>query len=926
MEPAERHPVVVLFSDISNSTQLSHQLEPEEFSELLSHMRAAIDDVVPHHGGEVIRIDGDGALCIFGYPNAYEDAGRRATAAAVALHDTVRRSPFAALLRLHSGIHAGIALVSRGDLVRGRYEVLGNTTNTAARLCDAAQADSILVSESTLGSDLHFFEAQGPHHLAIPGLDMQLRAWQITGHSALPNRLSARQAHMDLGFVGREQERAVFARWLTANQRDRPIMLVHGEAGIGKSRLLEQFRHDAATAGYRTATGWCEAFLGAPTLQPFRQIAASLAGQDDTALADANALRDTLDHHLAAAPTVLILDDWQWSDDASRTLLNELLFSAQQHGHAPHVVIASRQRPLDLSFDSGEAVISLQAFADDETRLACQTLLDDPDPFLANDIARSSGGSPLLIEELCHAHKAGSSVVIQGPQSAWFDITVQARAAKLSAAALQTLRAAAAIGLYPAQWLLEDVARQRDIARIIDELIAADFLRRAPQTGTLSFKHGMTREAVYQGIARSERLALHGRILHTLRDHASRVGDSDQVIDGLAYHSLHARLGAQAVDYGIASGLAALKQSATDKAQTAVCAVLAEALQIADLAVRSQKLVKLLGIYARACLYDPSADQLAVLDQFRAAFSDLGHTDGVTRAIFWQCSISYGIGSGKRALRHIDDAQQMASALDPDDRLHGLMQMRMAQIFGITSRNHEAISIFETLTAPTAADGPALKDEALEYSALSLAFLLADRGDRAGAEAQFDRFASLRTQGELGSRISYAGFVTTAAVLYHEWDRALDLANHYRVLALDHRMRFHRAFCEALASFAQCQINGSDAAFARLVQCGTWFSNPDNSRSRCSLIYGWICEIAALRGDRTLARHYAVATLRRAREHDDRFGETMMWRSLARLEAMQGARKRAAHYMQQAEQSATRRQSDREADENRRCLRAITSH
>ena len=128
----QRRLITMLFCRPSGSTGLAEWMEAEHYADLLAQLSTLYEQVVPRHGGAVARIQGDGMLAIFGYPEVREDDGRRATEAALELHTLVRGLRPRPLpehfkgLTLHSGIHAGVVFVGEGDAVRGRYELIGN--------------------------------------------------------------------------------------------------------------------------------------------------------------------------------------------------------------------------------------------------------------------------------------------------------------------------------------------------------------------------------------------------------------------------------------------------------------------------------------------------------------------------------------------------------------------------------------------------------------------------------------------------------------------------------------------------------------------------------------------------------------------------------------------------------------------------------
>src|SRR4051812_26460201 len=160
---ARRQYLTLLFADLSDSTILGDVIEAEHYASLLDELRGLCRTIVARHGGQIARIQGDGVLGLFGWPHAAEDDGRRAVMAALDLHSAVarldpgKRLPAGRQLRMHSGVHAGLVLVSAGDLERGRFELLGSVPNIAAHLSSLAEADEILVTEETIGPHHRYF-------------------------------------------------------------------------------------------------------------------------------------------------------------------------------------------------------------------------------------------------------------------------------------------------------------------------------------------------------------------------------------------------------------------------------------------------------------------------------------------------------------------------------------------------------------------------------------------------------------------------------------------------------------------------------------------------------------------------------------------------------------------------------------------------
>jgi class 3 adenylate cyclase len=158
-----------LFADLCNSTPLGEGIDPEELVNLRQQIEGIAIQVVEKHGGKVNPIHGDGVLAVFGHPTPTENDARRAVEAAVELHETTRQTVWTSMprgfeVRLHSAVHAGRVFAQKGDALHGRYDLLGDAVNTASRLCEAADRDEILVSDSILSGIEAFFltEEAGP--------------------------------------------------------------------------------------------------------------------------------------------------------------------------------------------------------------------------------------------------------------------------------------------------------------------------------------------------------------------------------------------------------------------------------------------------------------------------------------------------------------------------------------------------------------------------------------------------------------------------------------------------------------------------------------------------------------------------------------------------------------------------------------------
>ena len=240
---AERRQLTVMFCDLVGSTALAARLDSEDMSDLIRGFQGAAAGAVARYDGFVAKFMGDGALIYFGYPRAHEDDAERATRAGLALVEAVRalRQERGVALEVRAGIASGLVVVGElmGEGEARERGVVGETPNLAARLQALAEPGSVVVAESTrrlLGS---LFEYQDLGPIALKGIAAPVRAWQVSGKGVTDSRFEALHGVALTPLVGREEEIALLLRReREAAQGDGRVVLICGEPGIGKSRLI----------------------------------------------------------------------------------------------------------------------------------------------------------------------------------------------------------------------------------------------------------------------------------------------------------------------------------------------------------------------------------------------------------------------------------------------------------------------------------------------------------------------------------------------------------------------------------------------------------------------------------------------------------------------------------------------------------------
>jgi class 3 adenylate cyclase/predicted ATPase len=252
---AERRQLTVMFADLVGSTALSARMDPEDLREVISAYQKCVAATVRRFDGFVAKYMGDGVLVYFGYPRAHEDDAERAVRSGIALVQVVGQLQAAEPLRVRIGIATGLVVV--GDLVgAGEAQergIVGDTPNLAARLQALAEPGSIVVSASTrrlLGNRFRLRDL-GRHELK--GFAETIECWAVEGVSDTESRFESVHSGRLTEFVGREHELGLLMeRWKLAQDGEGQVVLLSGEPGIGKSRILSELRARLET--YRAAS------------------------------------------------------------------------------------------------------------------------------------------------------------------------------------------------------------------------------------------------------------------------------------------------------------------------------------------------------------------------------------------------------------------------------------------------------------------------------------------------------------------------------------------------------------------------------------------------------------------------------------------------------------------------------------------------
>jgi class 3 adenylate cyclase/tetratricopeptide (TPR) repeat protein len=962
-----RHYLTMLFADLCDSTRIGASMEAELYAALVGELQELYRSVSARFGGQAVRMQGDGMLAVFGLNEPSEDDGRRATEAALELHAAVRAlGPRVGIhpqqqLRLHSGIHAGLVLVSEGDMLRGRVDLMGHAPNVAAKLADAANADEILVSESTLGPHAHRFHVSERSTLSPGGGDARLSVLRVSGLASHTERTLAGQGADQL--VGRKRELATLLGALDAvrNGASRQVAL-QGSAGVGKSRLAQAFLEHCTAAGGTVLQGSCDgvasgrplgpfvqmlrACLSAPQRQPasdgWQLAAVALAGIGIDATKDQAAWVQLLDASdgqavnaiapaalaaallrligalAARAPVVMFIDDWHWADDASHHLLS-LLCQAPHRGLL--LMLAARsfgaqENELLAAFEQ----VELSPLDDDETVRCVGRLMPNANPLQAAEVCRYAGGNPLFIEELCHRLARGGSIAasrVAGEDAAWLDLLIESRVARLPDTLAALVRSAAVLGFTMPVWLFEKITQCCANSEAVRALARQDLLFPGEHPGTLRFKHAIARDAIYRSVGLHQRRALHLAAATALAERSSAPAELEEASEALAYHYAAAGDATRAAEFSALAAHRAMRASALDRAQAQFRAALTalDSLEVnVDMARQWNLAAQGLGL---ACVFDPARTDLPWFDRAIELARQAGDPQLLARALYWRAYIDYALGNQRQALQATQTALQAAADCG-DGRLHVQLQATLGQALVAAGRNEEALPWLERAVAVKrehrSGKGAAV---GLAYSLITLGQAQADLGRFTLARAAFDDAFAL--VGDMPHEVmaSAKGLYAVVLLWQGQWAEAHDAAAQAYRIGQQVRSLFTLSMGRAAAAYARWKARGDAAAITELEEATAWLV-PRGNALFSSLNHGWLADALAQSGQRQAARHHAALALQRARQLD-LLGAPLACRAMTVLAAREGDAAAVQRWLRRARRCAQARRSPHELASNRWC-------
>jgi class 3 adenylate cyclase/predicted ATPase len=251
---AERRQLTVMFCDLVESTKLSSQLDPEEYREVVRAYQSVCSEIITRFDGHIAQLLGDGLLVYFGYPQAHEDDAQRAVRTGLGILDTLGnlntrlKREKGIQLAIHMGIHTGLVVVGgMGEAGRQGQLALGEVPNLTARIEGLAAPNTIAVSEATYRLVQGYFECQALGAQTLRGVAEPVQVYRVLQDSGARGRLDVAVTRGLTPLVGRESEvTLLLERWAQARSGHGQVILLSGDAGIGKSRLVQRLKDHVA--------------------------------------------------------------------------------------------------------------------------------------------------------------------------------------------------------------------------------------------------------------------------------------------------------------------------------------------------------------------------------------------------------------------------------------------------------------------------------------------------------------------------------------------------------------------------------------------------------------------------------------------------------------------------------------------------------
>ncbi|MBW1787271.1 MAG: AAA family ATPase [Deltaproteobacteria bacterium] len=459
--PGERKYVTALFSDMSGYTAMSEKLDPEEVKEITSQIFKEISEIIGRYDGFIEKFIGDAVMALFGVPKAHEDDPIRAVRAAREIHERVRAmSPeleerIGKPLSMHTGINTGLVVTGEVNMEKGTHGVAGDTINVAARLSSLAAADEIVIGPDTYHHVDGFFDLEPLEPTKVKGKAEPIRIFKVLSPRERPDA-THRHEGLRADLIGREVELIQLKEAVEILRKGKGgIFSICGETGIGKTRLVEEFKDaldlneiqwldgqayaysqnypyfpliDLLNKGFQIREGDAPAKVR----EKLESGVASLVGKNEDVIPYLGSLYalnypemeqvspelwksrlqeavlSILSGLAQGAPTIICLEDLHWADPSSMDLLRFVLSEFKQPAlficvHRPGISLFTSHQVRGLSVKYNEIRLNDLSLTEAQAMLASLLKAEDIPRDLWSYVQENVGGNPFYLEEVTNA-------------------------------------------------------------------------------------------------------------------------------------------------------------------------------------------------------------------------------------------------------------------------------------------------------------------------------------------------------------------------------------------------------------------------------------------------------------------------------------------------------------------------------------------
>ncbi len=606
---SERRQLTIMKCALSGPAFISASRDPEDLQSLLTAFHEHCAAAINRAGGTVDRLQSDGVLAYFGYPQADEYQAERAIRTALKLIETAGQVDTDQLgqLQVRIGVATGLAVIGGQPATAGQPATLAEAAHLAARLAFRAEPDSVLISASTRRLLGELFKLHAWEPIAKEGGGEPIDVWQVTAEAAEESRFEALRGLAVTPLVGREEElELLLRRWEQVKAGRGKVALISGEPGVGKSRLARAFQDAIVGQPHTELRFFCSPHHQDSTLHPFiaqLEHAAGFARGDtdadklaklDAVLMQSNrtdkavvliaellsiptdqqerirrldpparrertltALLAQLTGLAKRQPVLVIHEDLHWIDPTSRELLDRTI---EQLKDQPVLLLATFRPEFEPPWTGQPNVMSLALTRfDRHDAVAMIAKIAGEDGLPANivqAIAERTDGVPLFIEEVTKAAiELGAQIAPKMHSAALVPATLQAsltaRLDRLGARAKDIAQKGAAIGREFGYELLALIANVPDpqLREALDRLTNSGLLltRGIPPRSLYLFKHALVQDTAYGTLIRSRRHDLHRKVAEVLETRFSETAAIHPEL--LAHHFTQAGLYERGIEY-----------------------------------------------------------------------------------------------------------------------------------------------------------------------------------------------------------------------------------------------------------------------------------------------------------------------------------------------------------------------------------------